>query len=92
VLVPEDEELRMEIHGALAEFWSCASKAKRPTESGLVTSVARVVQSWCKPLWGLDMRTPPTDWAGGVYLVAGAGFGLCALFVAPGLETWGAPR
>jgi hypothetical protein len=45
-----------------------------PTESGLVTSVARMVQSRCTLLQGLDMATPPIHWIGGVILVAGAGF------------------
>lgn len=35
------------------------------TDSGRVASVARLVQSWCKPLRGPYTQTPPTRWIGG---------------------------
>jgi hypothetical protein len=47
---------------ALPSICDCVGRA---TESGLVASIARLVQCWCNGL-GPDMRTPPTNWIGGV--------------------------
>jgi hypothetical protein len=60
VLVPEGEELRIEIHGELAGILELCQPGKTPGRGRASAEQIKVV--------------------------AGAGFGLCALFIAPGLE------
>jgi site-specific DNA recombinase len=60
VLVPEGEELRIEIHGELAGILELCQQSKTPGRGRASAEQIKVV--------------------------AGARFGLCALFVAPGLE------